>query len=127
MGWKYVDPHTLPREQACYEAIEELMDVPGLGKVKSIIEKYNLKFVAIDFQLKITIMLERKDSYNRDKNTIKHRAKEAVLDVPGLAKCKAILHKYNVSHFQIDKKMNITAKKSKNYCPLKHRKNNGDF
>ena len=44
---------SLPRQDAYSEAIEEILDVPGLSKVQAIMKKYNISYIVIDHKLKI--------------------------------------------------------------------------
>ena len=47
------DVSGLPRSEASKLAIDEIMDVRGLSKVKQILIKYNLTNITIDFNLKM--------------------------------------------------------------------------
>lgn len=46
---------SMSRQEQYEEAIEEIMDVPGLSKLQGIMKKYNLSFVTIDYKLQITV------------------------------------------------------------------------
>ena len=57
--------------------------------------------------------------HSMPRNEVLKLAKEEVLDVRGLSILKNILYKYNLSNVTIDYKLNISFKKSKDYCPQK--------
>lgn len=46
------DPRTLGNERKRL-AVDEIMDIPGLSKIRNILEKYQLSSVTIDFKLQI--------------------------------------------------------------------------
>ena len=51
--WTHLD--TLSRADVYHKAIEDLMDVRGLSKIKEILKEYNLSYVCIDYKLKMTV------------------------------------------------------------------------
>lgn len=57
-----IDTTWMDTNEAKRLAMEELLDVPGLSKVKNILEKYNLTHVSIDFKLNLT--LKKSNQYN---------------------------------------------------------------
>ena len=50
--WDYYD--SMPRKDVLNLAMEEMLDVRGLSKVKEILYKYNLSTVTFDYKLQIT-------------------------------------------------------------------------
>ena len=64
---KYIQ--TMPKQHAYYEAKEEILDITGLSKLRKVMEKYNLSYVAFDFKLNVTV--KRLRSYNPAKESEK--------------------------------------------------------
>ena len=45
---------SMPRQEAYEEAVEEIIDIPGLSKIKKIMEKYNISYIVFDYKMNIS-------------------------------------------------------------------------
>lgn len=73
MSKKKLHPKSMPRQGAYYEATEEVLDIPGLAKLKSVMEKYNLSYVTLDHRLQVTV--KRTKHYCPENDKRKEREK----------------------------------------------------
>ena len=118
---RVIDPTSLSRNEAYIEALDELWDVPGLSKIKSVMDKYKLSFVALDFKLRFTVRgCGVKTSSSQKRKNLNIKAVEQLSCVRGVDQAKLIMYKYNISFFLINRDFHFSAKRSKNYCPLRH-------
>jgi len=71
--WIYLD--TLCRQDVVNMAVEEILDVRGLSKVQSILRKYNLSHVTIDY--KLNCVFKKGTNYNYRKDVLKEEEEQA--------------------------------------------------
>lgn len=45
---------SVPKQEAYKAAIEEILDVPGLSKLRNIMEMFDISYVVFDFNLQIS-------------------------------------------------------------------------
>ncbi len=112
-----MDPLSLPRNDAYLEANDDMLDVPGLSKIKPILNKYKLRHVSIDFKLRMTV---KGHIGYRAAREIEDNAISEMKKISGLNGIKDILYKYNLTYVQITDELDFSTKRMKSFCPLKN-------